>query len=66
MFDCLWVNKFMVVWGVEVCVFFLDKEFVDVVMCINFEVKMCKDGKIEKYIICEVFDGYLLDEVLWC
>lgn len=35
MFDCVCVNKVILVWGVEVCVLFLDKNFIDVVMCLN-------------------------------
>ncbi|MEI8645406.1 asparagine synthase B [Pseudoalteromonas sp. Hal056] len=65
MFDCLRANKSMAAWGVEARVPFLDKEFVDVAMRINPEAKMCKDGKIEKHIIREAFDGYLPEEVLW-
>ncbi|MFY8349453.1 asparagine synthase B [Pseudoalteromonas sp. SSM20] len=64
-FDCLRANKSMAAWGVEARVPFLDKEFVDTAMRINPEGKMCKDGKIEKHIIREAFDGYLPDEVLW-
>ena len=59
MFACLRANKSMAAWGVEARVPFLDKEFVDVAMRINPEAKMCKDGKIEKHIIREAFDGYL-------
>ncbi|AXV65185.1 asparagine synthase B [Pseudoalteromonas lipolytica] len=65
MFDCLRANKSMAAWGVEARVPFLDKEFVDIAMRINPEAKMCKDGKIEKHIIREAFDGYLPDDVLW-
>ncbi|MDC9564256.1 MULTISPECIES: asparagine synthase B [unclassified Pseudoalteromonas] len=65
MFDCLRANKSMAAWGVEARVPFLDKEFVDVAMRINPEAKMCKDGKIEKHILREGFDGYLPEEVLW-
>lgn len=65
MFDCLRANKSMAAWGVEARVPFLDKEFVDVAMRINPEAKMCKDGKIEKHILREGFEGYLPDEVLW-
>jgi asparagine synthase (glutamine-hydrolysing) len=64
-FDCLRANKSMAAWGIEARVPFLDKEFVDIAMRINPEGKMCKEGKIEKHIIREAFDGYLPDEVLW-
>ena len=65
MFDCLRANKSMAAWGVEARVPFLDKEFVDIAMRTNPDYKMCKDGRIEKHIVREAFDGYLPDEVLW-
>ena len=66
MFDCLRANKSMAAWGVEARVPFLDKEFVDTAMRINPEAKLCgANGKIEKHILREAFDGYLPDEVLW-
>ncbi|QTL34586.1 asparagine synthase B [Pseudoalteromonas viridis] len=65
MFDCLRANKSMAAWGVEARVPFLDKEFVDIAMRTNPEYKMCKEGRIEKHIIREAFDGYLPDDVLW-
>lgn len=65
MFDCLRANKSMAAWGVEARVPFLDKEFVDVAMRSNPEYKMCKEGRIEKHIVREAFDGYLPESVLW-
>ncbi|MCF6442285.1 asparagine synthase B [Pseudoalteromonas luteoviolacea] len=65
MFDCLRANKSMAAWGVEARVPFLDKEFVDIAMRTNPEYKMCKDGRIEKHVIREGFDGYIPDDVLW-
>ncbi|TMO65371.1 asparagine synthase B [Pseudoalteromonas aurantia] len=65
MFDCLRANKSMAAWGVEARVPFLDKEFVDVAMRTNPDYKMCKDGRIEKHIVREAFEGYLPDSVLW-
>jgi len=65
MFDCLRANKSMAAWGVEARVPFLDKEFVDIAMRINPVAKECKDGKIEKHILREAFEGYLPEEVLW-
>ncbi|MEL0659385.1 asparagine synthase B [Psychromonas arctica] len=65
MFDCLRANKSMAAWGIEARVPFLDKEFLDVAMRTNPELKMIKDGKIEKNILREAFDGQLLPEVLW-
>ncbi|CAH9060832.1 Asparagine synthetase B [glutamine-hydrolyzing] [Pseudoalteromonas holothuriae] len=65
MFDCLRANKSMAAWGVEARVPFLDKEFVDIAMRSNPEQKMCKNGKIEKHILREAFNGYLPNDVLW-
>lgn len=65
MFDCLRANKSMAAWGIEARVPFLDKEFVDIAMRVNPEAKECKDGKIEKNILREAFEGYLPEEVLW-
>ena len=65
MFDCLRANKSMSAWGVEARVPFLDKEFLDVAMSINPQAKMCVDGKMEKHILREAFDGDIPDEVLW-
>ena len=53
MFDCLRANKSMAAWGIEARVPFLDKEFLDVAMRTNPELKMIKDGKIEKNILRE-------------
>ena len=65
MFDCLRANKSMAAWGIEARVPFLDKEFVDIAMRTNPKAKECKDGKIEKNILREAFEGYLPEEVLW-
>lgn len=66
MFDCARANKAMSAWGVEARVPFLDKEFLDVAMSINPELKMCgSNGKMEKHILREAFEGYLPEEVLW-
>lgn len=65
MFDCLRANKSMAAWGIEARVPFLDKEFVDIAMRTNPKAKECKDGKIEKHILREAFDGYLPEEILW-
>ncbi|MCL1078279.1 asparagine synthase B [Parashewanella spongiae] len=65
MFDCARANKAMSAWGVEARVPFLDKAFIDVAMSINPEMKMCGNGKMEKHILREAFEGYLPDEVLW-
>ncbi len=65
MFDCLRANKSMAAWGIEARVPFLDKEFVDIAMRTNPAAKECKDGKIEKNILREAFQGYIPDEILW-
>ncbi|MGB0895440.1 MAG: asparagine synthase B [Parashewanella sp.] len=65
MFDCARANKAMSAWGVEARVPFLDKEFLDIAMSINPELKMCGNGKMEKHILRQAFEGYLPNEVLW-
>jgi asparagine synthase (glutamine-hydrolysing) len=65
MFDCLRANKSMAAWGIEARVPFLDKEFVDIAMRTNPETKECKEGRIEKNILREAFEGYLPEEILW-
>jgi len=64
-FDCLRANKAMAAWGVEARVPFLDRKFLDTAMSIAPEVKMCGQGKIEKQILRQAFDGYLPAEILW-
>ncbi|WP_371189243.1 asparagine synthase B [Thalassotalea maritima] len=65
MFDCLRANKSMSAWGIEARVPFLDKTFLDTAMRINPEDKMCRDGKIEKHVLRDAFQGYLPEEILW-
>jgi len=75
-FDCLRANKSMSAWGVEPRVPFLDRDFLDYVMTIDPENKMCKvrkgdekRGKIEKFILRKAFDDqadpYLPESILW-
>jgi len=64
-FDCLRANKAMAAWGVETRVPFLDRAFLDTAMNIAPKAKMCGNGKIEKHILREAFEGYLPEEVLW-
>ncbi len=64
-FDCLRANKAMAAWGVETRVPFLDRTFLDTAMTISPQAKMCGNGKMEKYILREAFDGYLPEDVLW-
>ncbi|MEE2001553.1 asparagine synthase B [Alkalimonas sp. MEB108] len=65
MFDCNRANKAMSAWGIEARVPFLDKTFMDVAMRLNPEAKMCGNGKMEKHILRQAFDGLLPDEILW-
>ena len=65
LYDCLRANKSLSAWGVEGRVPFLDKEFLDIAMCINPEAKMCPGSTIEKKIVREAFADLLPDEVAW-
>ncbi len=65
MFDCLRANKAMAAWGVEARVPFLDRKFLDAAMSISPEAKMCGNGKIEKHILRQAFEGYLPESILW-
>eukprot|EP00924_Labyrinthula_sp_SR-Ha-C_P008747 snap_masked-scaffold_2-processed-gene-1.33-mRNA-1 protein AED:0.01 eAED:0.01 QI:0/-1/0/1/-1/1/1/0/602 len=71
-YDCLRANKAMSSFGVEPRVPFLDKEFLDLVMNMNPDLKIPRNNakKIEKYILRKAFDEtkeykYLPAEVLW-
>src|SRR5690606_17628783 len=64
-YDCLRANKSMAAWGVEARVPFLDREFLDVAMSLDPEAKMVKDGRMEKNILRQAFDGMLPDAILW-
>ena len=64
-FDCSRANKSMMAWGIETRVPFLHKPFVDYAMSLNPEAKMGGDGRIEKHIIREAFEGVIPDEILW-
>lgn len=65
LYDCLRANKSLSAWGVEGRVPFLDKQFMEVAMSLNPELKMCGDGKIEKHILREAFEDFLPPEVAW-
>ena len=65
LYDCLRANKSLSAWGIEGRVPFLDKEFVDVAMSLNPEVKMCPGKTIEKKVLRETFMDMLPDGVLW-
>lgn len=78
-YDCLRANKSTMAWSVEARVPFLDKEFLNVSMMTNPELKMIKptgaasssdkSQTIEKYILREAFhdeeDPYLPSDILW-
>ena len=71
-YDVLRANKAPMAWGVEVRVPFLDKEFLELVMNIDPDLKKPlpkKEGDkpIEKYILRTSFQqgDYLPDDVLW-
>ena len=64
-YDCLRANKAMAAWGVEARVPFLDREFLDVAMSLDPEAKMVRDGRMEKNILREAFEGSLPAAILW-
>ena len=75
-YDCLRANKSLMAWGIEGRVPFLDKEFLDIAMRINPELKMCGltpspspkgEGSfiIEKKIVREGFADMLPESVAW-
>ena len=65
LYDCLRANKSLAAWGVEGRVPFLDKEFLDVAMRLNPQLKMCPGTTIEKRILREAFTDMLPDEIVW-
>lgn len=65
LYDCLRANKSLAAWGVEGRVPFLDKEFLDVAMRINPELKMCQGNTIEKRILREAFTDMLPESIVW-
>jgi asparagine synthase (glutamine-hydrolysing) len=65
LYDCLRANKSLAAWGIEGRVPFLDKEFMDVAMCLNPEDKMAKDGRMEKWILRKAFEDLLPESIAW-
>ena len=65
LYDCLRANKSLAAWGVEGRVPFLDKEFLDVAMRLNPQLKMCPRQTVEKKIVREAFAHMLPSEVAW-
>jgi asparagine synthase (glutamine-hydrolysing) len=64
-YDCLRANKAMMAWGVEARVPFLDLEFIDVAMGMDAKHKMAGNGRIEKAVLRDAFEGALPDSILW-
>jgi len=69
LYDCARANKASSAWGVEARVPFLDREFLDVAMMLDPNVKLPKNAKhtrpIEKWPLRKAFEGYIPDSVLW-
>jgi asparagine synthase (glutamine-hydrolysing) len=69
LYDCARANKASSAWGVEARVPFLDREFLDVAMMLNPEVKLPRNADyarpIEKWPLRKAFDGYIPEDVLW-
>lgn len=64
-YDCLRANKSMAAWGIETRVPFLDPAMIDCAMQLNPELKMCRDGRIEKQVLRDAFKGLLPDNILY-
>ncbi len=64
-YDCLRANKAMMAWGVEARVPFLDLEFLDLAMGMDAQAKLAGNGRIEKAVLREAFEGALPKEILW-
>lgn len=64
-YDCLRANKSLMAWGIEGRVPFLDKEFLDVAMCIDPTLKMCPGKTTEKGVVREAFADMLPESVAW-
>lgn len=65
LYDCLRANKSLAAWGVEGRVPFLDKDFLDVAMRLDPEVKMAPGKVIEKKVVREAFEDQLPASVAW-
>lgn len=65
LYDCLRANKSLSAWGVEGRVPFLDKEFLEVAMNIDPELKMAPGKVIEKKILRDAFADMLPESVAW-
>jgi asparagine synthase (glutamine-hydrolysing) len=69
LYDCARANKACAAWGVEARVPFLDREFLDVAMMLNPEIKVPRNalhtGPIEKWPLRKAFEGCIPEEILW-
>ena len=69
LYDCARANKASAAWGVEARVPFLDREFLDVAMMLNPDVKLPKNAQhtrpIEKWPLRKAFEGYIPNSILW-
>jgi len=69
LYDCLRANKSSAAWSVEARVPFLDREFLEVAMNIDPNLKLpwnpAHTRPIEKFLLREAFQGYIPDEILW-
>jgi asparagine synthase (glutamine-hydrolysing) len=69
LYDCARANKACMAWGVEARVPFLDREFLDVAMTLDPEIKVPRNvphsRPIEKWALRKAFEGYVPDEILW-
>jgi asparagine synthase (glutamine-hydrolysing) len=69
LYDCARANKSCAAWGVEARVPFLDREFLDVAMSLDPNVKVPRNAvyarPIEKWPLRNAFEGYIPDKVLW-
>jgi asparagine synthase (glutamine-hydrolysing) len=69
LYDCARANKASAAWGVEARVPFLDREFLDVAMMLNPEIKVPRNAPharpIEKWPLRKAFEGCIPDEILW-
>jgi len=69
LYDCLRANKSSAAWSVEARVPFLDREFLDVAMNLDPDVKLPRNAAhprpIEKYVLRDAFRGYIPDEILF-
>jgi asparagine synthase (glutamine-hydrolysing) len=67
-YDCLRANKSLAAWGIEGRVPFLDKEFIELYLSIDPNLRIPREfnnRKTEKFLLRKAFVGYLPEKVLW-